>query len=84
MSEGGEATDIARLDAPYRREVVFQDVVHESGMRMLRIQIREGRRFTILDIDKPTAQAWADILNAWAQDNGHGDGEGQADADADA
>ena len=67
MSEGGgEATDIGRLDAPYRREVVFQNVLHESGMRMLRIRIREGRRFTILDIDEPTAAAWSDIMTKWA------------------
>ncbi len=82
MSEGGEATDIGRLDAPYRREVVFQDVEHESGMRMLRIRIREGRRFTILDIDKPTAEAWADILTRWAEGQPRGDGEGSAAADA--
>ncbi len=65
MSEGGETKDIGRLDAPYRREVVFQDVQHESGMRMLRIRIREGRRFTIIDIDEPTAEAWADLLTKW-------------------
>lgn len=82
MSEGGEATDIGRLDAPYRREVVFQDVEHESGMRMLRIRIREGRRFTILDIDKPTAEAWADILTRWAGGQSRTDGEGPADAGA--
>ncbi len=67
MSQGGEARDIGRFDAPYRREVVLQDVVHESGMRMLRIRIREGRRFTILDIDAPTAEAWADMMTKWAR-----------------
>lgn len=67
MSEGGEVRDIGRIEAPYRREVVLQDVVHESGMRMLRIRIREGRRFTILDIDAPTAQTWADMMTKWAQ-----------------
>jgi len=67
VSEGGQANDIGRIDAPYRREVVLQDVVHESGMRMLRIRIREGRRFTILDIDAPTAEAWADIMTKWAR-----------------
>ncbi len=82
MTEGDQAKDIGRLNAPYRREVVFQDVEHESGLRMLRIRIREGRRFTILDIDKPTAEAWADILNAWAQGQLPGAGEGPAKADA--
>lgn len=65
MTEGGEARDIGHIDAPYRREIVFQDVVHESGMRMLRIRIREGRRFTILDIDAATAESWTDIMDRW-------------------
>ncbi len=65
MSEGGNATDIGRIDAPYRREVVFQDVQHDSGLRLLRIRIREGRRFTILDIDVPSARAWADLMTKW-------------------
>jgi len=60
-------TDIGRIEAPYRREIVLQDVVHESGMRLLRVRIREGRRFTILDIDDATAKTWAEQMSAWAQ-----------------
>ncbi len=60
-------TDIGRIEAPYRREIVLQDVVHESGMRLLRVRIREGRRFTILDIDDATANTWAEQMSAWAQ-----------------
>lgn len=78
MTEGGQAQDIGRIDAPYRREVVLQDVVHESGMRMLRIRIREGRRFTIVDIDAPTAETWADIMTRWARGDLPGAGDGGA------
>ena len=60
-------TDIGRIEAPYRREIVLQDVVHESGMRLLRVRIREGRRFTNLDIDDATANTWAEQMSAWAQ-----------------
>lgn len=67
MTEDAHTRDIGQIDAPYRREVLLQDVEHESGMRMLRIRIREGRRFTILDIDAPTAEAWADIMTKWAR-----------------
>lgn len=73
-------TDIGRLDAPYRREIVFQNVLHESGMRLFRIRIREGHRFTILDIDQPTAQAWAQTMSDWAKDGGEADGGGEAAA----
>lgn len=61
-----EVTEIGRIAAPFRREIVLQDVLHESGMRMLRVRIREGTRFTILDIDAPTAEAWATAMQTWA------------------
>ena len=65
-----QVTDIGRIDAPYRREIVLQDVLHESGMRLLRVRIREGHRFTILDIDAPTAQSWAQTMTDWAKSAG--------------
>lgn len=61
-------TEIGRLAAPYRREIVLQDVLYESGMRLLRVRIREGTRFTILDIDGETAEAWADVMLGWSRD----------------
>jgi hypothetical protein len=36
-------------------------------MPMLRIRIREGRRFTVFDIDAATAAAWAGHMSRWAQ-----------------
>ena len=59
-------TTLTKLAAPYGREVMFENVEHESSMRMLRIHIREGRRFTILDIDEETALHWSTIMTAWA------------------
>lgn len=60
-------TEIDRFEAPYRRELVLQDVVYESDMRLLRVRIREGHRFTILDIDAPTVERWAKSMLAWCQ-----------------
>lgn len=62
-----EVNELARITAPFRREVVLQDVLHESGMRLLRVRIREGTRFTILDIDVPTAETWATTMQSWAK-----------------
>lgn len=59
-------TELSRIAAPFRREIVLQDVLHESGMRLLRVRIREGTRFTILDIDVPTAEAWATAMQTWS------------------
>ena len=60
-------TPVDRFDAPFGREVVIQDVLHESGMRMLRIRIREGKRFTIMDVDAKTASHWGSVLAHWAE-----------------
>ena len=54
------------LTAPYGREVRLDDVRFESGMRLLRM-IREGKRITVLDVDPPTALAWAKTMMQWAE-----------------
>jgi hypothetical protein len=67
-------TRIATVDAPYRREVWLDDVQFESGMRLLRVTIKEGRRFTQLDLDAATADQWSQIMMDWA----HRSKEGQS------
>ena len=54
------------ITAPYGREVRLEDVRFESGMKLLRITIREGRRITTLDIDAQTAAAWSEAMARWA------------------
>ena len=59
---------LARLRAPLGgQEIELQDLVHEAGgMRLLRVRIREGARFTVFDIDASTARRWADAMTQWA------------------
>ncbi|MEW5727801.1 MAG: hypothetical protein AB1918_08255 [Pseudomonadota bacterium] len=60
-------TQLAVLNAPWSREITLSAVDHESGLKMLKVRIKEGRaRFTILDIDPPTARAWAQAMLDWA------------------
>jgi hypothetical protein len=68
-------TRIATIAAPYRREVWLDDVQFESGMRLLRVTIKEGRRFTQLDLDAATADQWSQAMVDWARRAG----EGQSD-----
>jgi hypothetical protein len=61
-------TTVTRLDrfsAPYGKEVTLENVVYENGMRVLRVHIREGNRFTVMDIDDKTASSWAAAMNTW-------------------
>jgi hypothetical protein len=60
-------TRIASVDAPYRREIWLDDMRFESGMRLLRVTIKEGRRFTQLDLDDATADRWGQIMVDWAR-----------------
>ncbi len=57
---------LATITAPYGREVRLDDLRFDSGMRLLRVVIREGTRITQLDIDADTAETWADAMKAWA------------------
>ena len=51
---------------PFRQEVELQQVEHAAGYTSLRLRIREGKRFTIFDIDAQTAAHWGQVLADWA------------------
>ena len=63
---GETIEEFENFAAPYGRQVKLEDVAFESGMRLLRVTIREGRRFTILDLDPATADTWGAAMSAWA------------------
>jgi hypothetical protein len=62
---------LTKIDAPYGRKIEIESVEHESSLRMLRIRIREGQRFTIMDIDADTANRWSTVMSAWASKAPH-------------
>jgi hypothetical protein len=62
-----EKERLETLIAPFGREVRLDAVPLESGMRLLRVTIREGRRITILDVDAQTALAWARVMRLWGE-----------------
>ena len=59
--------ELSKIQAPYGREIIIQSITHESGMEMLRVRIKEGSRFTILDIDPETAQKWGEVFFGWVE-----------------
>ena len=66
MTETGKKLR-STIQAPYGRAIRLDEVDFESGMRMLRVTIREGGRFTILDLDASTAAQWGRAMDDWAQ-----------------
>lgn len=50
------------------QEIELQQMEFASGgMPLLRLRIREGRRFTIFDIDPLTARRFSDAMGDWAR-----------------
>jgi hypothetical protein len=61
-----EITKLDQFPAPYNRQVEIFEVKYETGIALLRIRIREGKRFTIMDVDHETAARWAALMGDWA------------------
>lgn len=61
-------TPVDKFDLPIGRQTIeLQRIVYESGgMPQLRLRIREGKRFTVIDIDPDSAERWGHAMIAWA------------------
>lgn len=64
-----QITELSKILVPLGgQQIELQQIDHaEDGMSMLRVRIREGKRFTIFDIDAATAGKWADAMQQWAR-----------------
>jgi hypothetical protein len=59
--------EIAAIDAPYGRRIRLDEVAYDSGMTLLRVTIREGGRYTILELDAAAAAHWGAAMKDWAE-----------------
>ena len=62
-------TDIEVVNAPWNKELTVSEAEYDGGFKMLRIRIKEGKRFTDLELDFETAGHLADLIGKWAKDN---------------
>jgi hypothetical protein len=72
MEEKLRVTELTKLRAPLGgQEIELQQLDYlAGGMSLLRIRIREGRRFTVFDIDPATANEWATAMLRWSAAQG--------------
>lgn len=56
-----------QLTAPYGQTIEIRQIVHDSGVRLLRVIVRDGGRYTTLDLDPATAHAWGKTMVTWAE-----------------
>jgi hypothetical protein len=66
-------TELGKISVPLGgQQIELQQIDHtEGGLSLLRVRIREGKRFTIFDIDPATATQWAETMRQWADTQGH-------------
>ena len=67
MVEGGKfLRTLGSFQAPFGQSVELQEILFDEDVKLLRLHIREGNRFTVFDLDPKTAQAWGETLCNWA------------------
>ncbi len=63
-----QVRELDSFKVPLRNvEIKLEAVHYEGGMSMLQLKIREGRRFTVLELDPETARHWGQAMVAWAE-----------------
>ncbi len=63
-----EIIELDKFNLPLGGQVVeLQQIDHVAGgMSLMRIRIRETKRFTIFDVDPVTAKQWGEAMIKWA------------------
>ena len=61
-----------QFTAPYGQEIELRQIIHESGVPLLRVIVREGGRYQTLDLDPATAHRWGRAMADWAESAGEG------------
>ncbi len=65
-----EVQSLVRFTVPMGgQQIELQELAFAvGGLPLLRTRIREGRRFTVFDIDHETALVWGEALVRWARE----------------
>jgi len=66
MSVYENIEDKGEISAPWGKRIEIQELTYETGVKQLRLRIREGRRITDLELDPETAIQLAAVVGNWA------------------
>ncbi|WP_026148143.1 hypothetical protein [Thioalkalivibrio sp. HL-Eb18] len=55
------------IDAPFGEVVELRQILHDSGIPLLRVIIRDGGRYTKIELDPSTAHQWGRMMVRWAE-----------------
>lgn len=59
-------TDLEEFETSWGRMIRLQELEYEGGLKLLRVRIREGQRFTDLELSPDMAEHFGKALLAWA------------------
>lgn len=65
MNTPSTSNDAETIAAPWGKQVTLQSGTYEGGMPFIRLRIKEGSRFTDLELDRDTASRIGLSLVAW-------------------
>ena len=62
----GQTRSLDRFPTPFGKDVEIIEVLAENDVQLLRVRIKEGNRFTVLELDPVTARHWGSLMVSWA------------------
>ena len=57
--------NLGRISAPFGKQIDFEAICLENNVRFLRVRVKEGQRFTVIDLDPVSVDAWQCIMDDW-------------------
>lgn len=56
-----------QFTAPFGEVIELRQVLHDTGVRLLRVVIRDGDKYTVVELDPASAFQWGDTMRRWAE-----------------
>jgi hypothetical protein len=57
-----------QIDAPFGERIELRQILHDSGVPLLRVILRDGEQFTKIELDPGTAHRWGRLMQRWAEE----------------
>jgi len=64
-----EIKELGEMELPYGKLMTFKDVTFDNGFKFMRIRIKEGKRFTDMDLDTETVKQLQVKFEQWLAEN---------------
>lgn len=55
-----------QFKAPFGEKIEIRQIIHDSGVPLLRVIVRDGSKFTKIELDPATAHRWGKVMQTWA------------------